>query len=129
MGNIQDRAGEPMLFVVVGLARDALIASANRRLRFDLLAVCVLGVGLLTAVWLATHWLIKRPVDQLVRATAALARGELQARAPIGGGTPQFETLAIAFNYKADRLPPPHLHLPSGQRLAALAPLARGHAH
>src|SRR5258708_29213916 len=94
-----------MLLVVVGLARDALIASANRRLRFDLLAVGVLGVGLLTAVWLATDWLIRRPVDQLVRATAALARGELQSRAPIGGGTRKFEALAAPFNETPERLP------------------------
>jgi signal transduction histidine kinase/ActR/RegA family two-component response regulator len=129
MVNVQGRTGQPELFVVVGVARDALIAATNRRLRFDLLTVAALGAGLLAAAWFATDRLIRRPVKRLVEATAALARGNLQARAPLGGGTGEFEALATAFNEMAERLQQRDIYLRKGQRLEAVGQLAGGIAH
>jgi signal transduction histidine kinase/CheY-like chemotaxis protein len=127
--NISDSAGAPMLFVAVGLARDALVANTNRRFQLDLLTVAVLGIGLLIATWLGSDRLIRRPVNRLLDATAALARGDLQARAPVGGGTREFEGLATAFNDMAARLEQRAVFLRKGQRLEAVGELAGGIAH
>ncbi|OWY62605.1 hypothetical protein B7486_57530, partial [cyanobacterium TDX16] len=56
------------------------------------------AVGVLVARW------VVRPVHQLEQAATRLGRGDLTVRAPIGGGPPEVQSLALAFNETATRL-------------------------
>ena len=60
----------------------------------------VLLSGLLFAL---LHWLVVRPLENLERASAALARGEHQVRARVGGRD-EIGRLGAAFNHMADTL-------------------------
>jgi signal transduction histidine kinase len=55
-------------------------------------------VGVLVARW------VVRPVHQLEQTATRLGRGDLAVRAPIDGGPPEVQSLALAFNETATRL-------------------------
>jgi signal transduction histidine kinase len=65
-------------------------------------AAVVLAVVALVGSALARS--VAQPLRALAQATAALARGELEARAPTEGGPPETRRLAAAFNDMAARL-------------------------
>jgi diguanylate cyclase (GGDEF)-like protein len=58
---------------------------------------------LLTAISVFTMRSIVRPVSRMLKATAQLARGQLDARVP-RGGIKELDTLAVAFNRMAEQL-------------------------
>ena len=66
-----------------------------------------LGLGswtlLIVVLYGALHWLVVRPLQRLERASTALARGELAARAEVDGND-ELGRLGEAFNQMADSL-------------------------
>ena len=67
-----------------------------------LLPVAILTILTLIAVWLLARQWIVRPIEALVRASDALARGDLGARAKVRGGVTEFDQLGAAFNEMAE---------------------------
>jgi signal transduction histidine kinase len=109
--------GSTFLYVAVPVASQGRILGAVRvtyptttvDARIQRLSLALAGVALvvLTAVALVGSWLARSvtlPLRGLERATAELANGDLDARAPIGAGPPELRRLAAAFNDMAARL-------------------------
>lgn len=81
--------------------------SVDTRVRRVSWALVGVALVVLTAVALAGYALARsvlRPLRGLGRATAALANGDLDARAPTDAGPPELRRLAAAFNDMAGRL-------------------------
>ena len=126
---IRDAAGSPAFFVAVGRPRAPLVAAAQGRLRFDLLMLAVLGIGLLGACWVGSNYLIRRPLDRVLEITASIAGGRLDARVTERSGIREFDTLGTALNDMAEKLQQRDQHLRRAQRLEAIGQLAGGIAH
>ena len=94
--------------IVVGAVRITYpMATVDARIRRLSLALAGVAFVVLAAVALVGSWLarsVTRPLRGLEGATAALANGELDARAPTGAGPPELRRLAAAFNDMAARL-------------------------
>lgn len=84
--------------VVVGADSDALATPLAEALVRDLVPVVLLAALSIVAVWLLGERWIVRPVESLVDASAALAGGELSARARGHSEVSEFERLREAFN-------------------------------
>jgi signal transduction histidine kinase len=81
--------------------------SVDTRVRRVSWALAGVALVVLTAVALVGYALarsVSRPLRGLGRATAALANGDLDARAPTDAGPPELRRLAAAFNDMAGRL-------------------------
>jgi signal transduction histidine kinase len=75
-----------------------------RRVWLALGGVAVVVLGVVALVGLALARSTTRPMRRLERATTAVARGDLEARAPADQGPPEVRGLAAAFNDMAARL-------------------------
>jgi signal transduction histidine kinase len=75
-----------------------------RRVWLALAGVAVVVLGVVALVGFALARSTTRPLQALEQATTAVARGQLQARAPTDQGPPEARRLAAAFNDMAARL-------------------------
>jgi signal transduction histidine kinase len=75
-----------------------------RRVWLALAGVAVVVLGAVALVGFALARSTTRPLRALERATTAAARGDLEARAPIGQGPAEVRRLAVTFNDMAARL-------------------------
>jgi signal transduction histidine kinase len=75
-----------------------------RRVWFALVGVAAVVLGVVALVGLALARSTTRPLRALEQATTAVARGQLDARAPTDRGPPEVRRLAAAFNDMAARL-------------------------
>jgi signal transduction histidine kinase len=109
--------GSAFMYVAVPIASQGRIYGAVRitypttavdaRVRRVWLALAAAALVVLAAVTLVGSALarsVTRPVRGLGQATVALARGQLDARAPTDAGPPELRRLAAAFNDMAARL-------------------------
>jgi signal transduction histidine kinase len=109
--------GSDFLYVAVPVASQGLVygavrityptATVDARVRRVWLALAGVAVVVLAVVALVGFALARsttRPMRDLEQATAVLARGELEARAPADRGPPEVRGLAAAFNDMAARL-------------------------
>ena len=109
--------GSAFMYVAVPIASQGTVhgavrityptASVDRRVRQAALALAGVALVVLAAVALVGSALahsVTRPLRGLERATAVLANGDLDARAPTEGGPPELRRLAASLNDMAARL-------------------------
>ena len=129
IATVRDANGRPTLFVNYGRPSAPLVSAVSAQFREDLLLIVALAMASVLAAVIGAEWLVRKPVHQLLAATASLGAGHLNTRAAPVGSTTEFAELARAFNRMAERLEHRDLHLREGQRLEAIGQLAGGVAH
>jgi signal transduction histidine kinase len=82
----------------------ATVDARVRRVWLALAVVAVVVLGVVALVGLALARSTTRPMRALEQATTAVARGDLEARAPTDQGPPEVRRLAASFNDMAARL-------------------------
>lgn len=91
-------------YVVASITENAVVAQANRFMRYNLFGLAI-GVALALFGGLAVgHRSILRNVDTLVRTAERLAEGDLSARTGMSKGTEEFSRLACTFDMMAEKL-------------------------
>src|SRR5581483_11357452 len=92
------------LFVAVGIARDEALAEAwviNARSLAIALITMLLAIG---SVWIATHFLINRPIRALVQTARKREAGDTGAPFPTFGFSSEFEQLSAALSRMSDKI-------------------------
>jgi two-component system NtrC family sensor kinase len=79
-------------------------------------------------IWLLLHFLIGKPVHQLVTATNALATGDLNYQIPVSTSD-ELGNLARSFNDMTNRLSNAQKQIHQSEKLASVGKLAAGVAH
>lgn len=98
------RAGDGALHAAVRLPGSVAFAGARYTTIRDSLAVLMALVLLVGIALASVTRLISQPLEALSVATQRLSSGDLDARAPLGTGTPELQSFAMAFNHMADTL-------------------------
>ena len=93
---------DALVEAVVSADNDALVTPVLETIWRILLPVGILTLLTLIAVWLLARQWIVRPVEALVRASDAIAHGNLGARTRVRSGVSEFEHLSAAFNEMAE---------------------------
>lgn len=96
------RAGAGAIHAAVQVPVAVAYAGARQTTIRDSLAVLVALVLLVGIALASVTRLISEPLDALSAATERLSSGDLDARAPVGTGTPELQAFAMAFNQMAD---------------------------
>ena len=98
----------------------------NRRYALWLLIGAVIGIT--AVIWISLHYLLNRPVVNLLRATEAVAQGDLSYRVT-GGTRDEIGQLANSFNEMTASLQDAKVQIYRSNKLASLGRLAAGVAH
>ena len=100
--------------------------ATSRRNAWLLAAVAILATS--TTIWLMLHFLVAKPVDELLEATRTVAAGDLDCRLPVRRHD-ELGQLAGSFNDMTARLAQTQSQLYQSDRLASVGRLAAGIAH
>ncbi|HEY6199929.1 MAG TPA: GAF domain-containing protein [Candidatus Binatia bacterium] len=87
--------------VIVGLAKDSALASADR-VKNSLQWLALAALVALGGAWWGGHWLIVRQVKNLIKASEQLGEGDLRARVQLPNSDADMRQLASSFNRMAD---------------------------
>lgn len=117
-------AGGQTLMLAVGMARQDVLASANRHLWLGgaVALAAILAAAMLAAA--AGRMLVLRPIEALAAAVDRLGAGDLAARVPTDTPTGELRVLGGAFNRMAL-----NLETRTQELVATQAELARSEAH
>jgi signal transduction histidine kinase/HAMP domain-containing protein len=92
------------IYLTVGVPAEIALAGANRTLRRNLIALCVVSIMALLAAWYAGGALILRPLAVLLDATARVAAGNFSTRTRLPHGNDEMGRLAASFDKMAESL-------------------------
>jgi signal transduction histidine kinase/HAMP domain-containing protein/ActR/RegA family two-component response regulator len=95
---------EGNLYVGVGIPKAVAFARVDQILNQNLIALALISILALLAVWVGGDLLILRRLRPLVKTAKQLANGDLSARTKIGKGEGELNQLASAFDEMADSL-------------------------
>jgi len=99
---------------------------ANQRYALWLLIGAI--VGITAVIWISLRYLLVRPVKSLLRATEAVAKGDLEYRVN-GEMRDEIGQLAVSFNEMTASLQDAKVQIYRSNKLASLGRLAAGVAH
>ncbi len=124
------------LYVMVGLPKDSLVATANRRLYEDMAMLAVAVLLLLAGVWILATVGIGRQVGRLAAMATKLGSGDLTARiAPphprgeLGGLMTLLNGTAESLERQRAAIDDLHQRLRQSQKMEAMGQLTGGVAH
>ena len=89
---------------ILGIPRRVLFAEANRALIRNLSWIGVATSLALLLGWVGSSWLVVRPTEALLRASARLATGDLSSRTGLGNAKDELGQLARTFDHMAHAL-------------------------
>ncbi|MEH2624499.1 signal transduction histidine kinase/CheY-like chemotaxis protein [Bradyrhizobium sp. AZCC 1719] len=124
------------LYLMVGRAKDGLVAAANRRLYEDLAILAVASLLLLAGVWVLATMSIGRQVGRLAAMATKLGVGDLSARiAPpyprgeLGGLMTLLNGTAESLQHQRAAIDELNQKLTQSQKMEAMGQLTGGVAH
>lgn len=90
--------------LAVSFDRRNLLEPSNRATLLALGKLMLIGLVLITLVWLCLERLIVKPLNSLTRTMKRLGEGDLEARAPTDASAPEFRIVASNLNAMAAEL-------------------------
>ncbi|MBI2985607.1 MAG: GAF domain-containing protein [Deltaproteobacteria bacterium] len=92
------------VYLSIGIPKEIVFSGYMRTLYRDITLMAITAILALAAVWVAGNRLVKRPVDDMIRATKRMAAGDLSARTGLVHGEGELNQLARSFDQMADSL-------------------------
>jgi len=124
------------LYVMVGLSKDGLVATANRRLYEDMAILALASLLLLAGVWILAKVGVGRQVERLAAMATRLGLGDLSARIPppyprgeLGGLMTLLNGTAESLERQRAAIDDLNQKLSQSQKMEAIGQLTGGVAH
>ncbi len=92
------------VWLSIGRTPEVLYAAVTEATLRNLAAIAATLLAALAAIWIGSHRLLLRRIDQMVDASTRLAGGDWQATAPVGSRVDELDRLALTFNAMAGML-------------------------
>lgn len=100
----QNPDGIPPIRVLVSVPEAVIFAEANRMLIYSAVGIGFVSLLVLLIAWFGADVLVLRRFRQLLEVAERLRKGDLTARAGLGGGREELAQLGTAFDAMADQL-------------------------
>lgn len=90
--------------LIVAASRHDILAGVDAEIWLSVLKLCAALILCIAGLWVGASRVIIGPLERLTKASLQVGSGDLDARVPEGGLTPEIDEVARAFNLMAERL-------------------------